>query len=182
MTNVFMMNERMTSRTNNHQILEMIVIPIFVFMMDAKDVFYRIITTNLASSYEISFHHRFSNSSIFWLKNRFCRFIDTRFGTIFSFFTRTILKWFFTMSTKKRGATSSNLRAMITNSRAILSFISSTRLMLKLLPASFTNRGDFESKIISHALFRTILSSINSISRNMKIIFTKQTNFRIICH
>lgn len=97
MTYMFMMNQRMTKRTDNLKIIDRIVFSVLIFVMNSKNIRNFIISTYFTFFDHSSSYHHFTNSGIFRLKNGFFRFIDARSGTINSFFARAVQKIYTTM-------------------------------------------------------------------------------------
>ena len=94
--NVLTMNKRMAIWTNNHKIFSFVVIPISVFMVNAENFFYIVISASLAFLDNSSSKPKFSKIiRSFWFKNlRHPTDIGARMGTVFSLSARRMNDWF----------------------------------------------------------------------------------------
>lgn len=175
MTNMFPMNDRMAKWTQNHQVIELIIIFISVFMMNPKYFFIFIITTYFTFYNQISRNQFLSNRCIFGNKNRFFCFIYAFSRTIFSFTRRRIKKNFSTMVTFIFKCAFQVLCFMITFSRAIFCFIGSTRNVFKIFSTYKTFSLNLNCTLFIFTFTGTIFRRFNSIIWNIKTFITKQT-------
>ena len=94
---MFLMLNRMTIWTKNHQIIKFIVISIFINMMYAENFFTRIKSTKLALFEHSSSKKIFSDSSKLCFPSVFAFFVNTCFRAIFSIPRRGVIKNFMAM-------------------------------------------------------------------------------------
>lgn len=182
MGNMLIMNQRMTQRANYHQVFCFIVVPISIFMVNAQHFFHLFISAFYATFYHISSQHCFSDSRIFGRKSFHFTFIYAFPPAIFSFSRKTIIKISSTMKAFKGCVSSFYLRPMIAFSRTIFGFICPTRSMEKFFFANPTYCFYFFSFKKPLTSQGTVFSCIHPIVFNIKNFFTKQTNFRYMCH
>jgi hypothetical protein len=144
-------------------------------MMNSKNIFNFFISTYIAFLNHISSYHHFSNCRICGFEKRFFLFVNAKFRTINSLFTRTIIKRFIAMFAKIFNRTSSDLRAMITLSRTIFCFIASRRNMCESFRTYCTI--SFYSNCIAFifTFTRAIFECFQSKSRNIQSCFAIQT-------
>jgi len=176
----------MTHWTQNQKICKTIVFPITIFMMYSQNIWVRIVSTFLTFFNHISSQHHFSNSRIFRCKNFFLRFIYTCLRTIYSVFRRAIFKFFFAIFAFIKSCASSFSGFVVTYSRTIFSFITSTRNMFKFFTANITTSYDELSYMQCLAFPRAIFCCIKTVPRNIKFIRTLQTVYKLssmrFCH
>ncbi len=142
MRNMFSMNEGVTHGTQNHQIFSFIIFRIFINMMNSKNFLYLIISTFFTSLNNTSSFPKCTESiRIFRFQNMLIpSFICTWFGTIFSYFTWSVVKLFITQFTYRFVCPTvvNYSRFIITFSRTVLSFIASGRYVFESFIANST--------------------------------------------
>jgi hypothetical protein len=176
MTNMFMMDQRMTHRANNLKIFKGIIFPISVFMMYSENIFNFFVSAYFALFQQIALKHIFANRCKTWIFYPFiCK--NTIFRTIFSIFTWTIHKGFSASFTEKLFCSSIKrcLRFIKTCSRTIFRFIATRRNMFELC---ITHRACSLNEYFISPVFAcstTILKSFNPIFRNVNFFATRKT-------
>lgn len=170
---------RMTIWTQNYQIIHFIIFMISVFMMNTQ-YFYIFIKTAFFTfiNHIPSFHKSSQSGSIFCcFRFRFKMNAYTFSRTIFSFFRRGIFKFFTTIFTYKCFSTIPKFKFcfVITCSRAIFSFISSTRYMRKFFITNKTISSYLNCAKFIFAFSRTVFCCFNSVFGNIKFFITSQT-------
>lgn len=172
---MFMMNQRMTHRTQNLQILNTIIISISIFMMDTKNVFHRIISTNFTTIHHSFFNHFFSNRSENRIPGTTLIFSYAFSRTIFSFLRCMTPEFFCTMMALIFCISSVLLRNVKAFSRAIFSFIASSRNMFKFIATYCTIC--FNTNRIRYVFARsgTILKILQSVFWKKTLFIASQT-------
>ncbi len=133
--------------TKNFKVLNIIIMTISVFMMNAKNFKLSIITTSIAMANQFTTNHCFSYRGKGWFKNFLGCFINTGFRAIFSFVTCMSSKFLKTMLASIFCFSFISLSYIVTNSRAIFSFITSRRNMSKDYSTDKTISFDFGSSV-----------------------------------
>ncbi len=175
MAYVFVMNERMTQRTDNHQIFNRIISSIGIFMMNSQYIRNFFVSTNLTFIDQVSAKHHFSNGCIFWRKMFLFRLIYTCLRAINSFLARTIEKFFATMLAFMINTSFSYLCFVIAFTAAILGFIHSAANMSKRFFAYPTNGFYLFPFVQTFTFSRTEFCRKFAVWFNSKIFSTKQT-------
>lgn len=176
MTNMFIMNNRMTHWTKNHQIFLCIIFSIMINMMNTQYFFNFVISTFFTFFNHPLFNHFFSNSGIFWMPTRSFRFSCAFNGTKFPNFTRRVKKNFTTIKTSKFFCSFINLRSVITQSRTIFCFITSRRNMFKRLITNLTiSFNKFSASEFVFTESGTIFKCLQSIFRHITFFITSNT-------
>lgn len=175
MTNMFIMNQRMTHRTQYLEIIYKIIFSIVILMMYTKNIFIFTITAYFTFFNQTAIHHAFSNCR----KTR-CEFFKIFFiyaisGAINSIFTRAGFKFFRAMFTLNYNTTFQPHSFIVTFPRAIFSFIASASNMMEFCITNFTNRLISNKLVNCFTFSRAIYSCIKSVFRYVKFFFTFQT-------
>lgn len=147
MCNMFLMLHRMAVRAKNHEIAQFIIMPIFINMMNTKNIFTSIKTAKLAFFNHASTKHTFSYRSKFCFPYFMVAFIYTFLRTKFSFMRLRIHKFFVTMVTGIFSSSIVNLCFIATFIRTIFCFATPSGYMRKLF---------FTYKTICYNLYRSI--------------------------
>lgn len=182
MRNMFPMHERMTHRTKNHQIITDIIFSIPIYVMNAQNLFYFIVSTFFTSfNYSSSFPKRTERICFCgFCPKKHSIFIRTFFRTKFSFFARRIMENFQAKLTFffRRSTVIDNSRTIIAFSRAIFSLLTSRRNMFKFFSAYLTKCLNLYSCMKTLAFSRTIFSSSQLIKRFVNFFKTVQTFYK----
>jgi len=158
----------MTIRTQYSKVAEIIVISIFINMMNSKNSRNFIVSTLMTLFNKTSSKHILSNGCETTFPYQMTRFAITFFRTKFSIFTWRIVKFFMTVMTSVLNRTSTNLRSVITFSRAIFSFINSSSDKTKYCLANITFFFELLMRGFSSASCGTIFCYSNAIRFNFK--------------
>lgn len=163
------MLKTVTIRTKNFKIAYVIIFPIPIDMMDAKNFWFRIIATAIALINHISCSHIFSDCRKSPPPSFLVGFSNTFLGTKFSRMRSMTNKFFMAVMTCIGKFSLISFRLIITKSRAIFSLIRSARNMLKFLITNFTisfyGNSDIESSTRARAKFKCKQSIFRDVTR-----------------
>ncbi len=179
MANMLMVDQRMASRTNNHQIFRFIVHSVFVSMMYPKNFFYRMISTDFTALYKTPPFISFSNVGKVYITRRFSLIFPTtlRIAKFISLARRTH-EFFLAIYAIILDRALSLLRSMITQARTVLRPIAAGRNMLKSLSA---NLAAFSDPYCAKPIFtfpRTVLCFIKAVYGDVKRFIATQTTYK----
>lgn len=141
------MLQRVTSRTQNHQVFFFVIIFISILMVNAQNDWFFFIPTFLAFFNKTSFQHCLSNSGINRVPLSGDALVHTLYRAIFSVMASMANEFFFTMKAFIGLFSFQSLRFSIAFSRTVFCFIAPRRYMGKLMPAYFAIRGNLFSFI-----------------------------------
>lgn len=171
------MNERMAIRANNHKIFFFVVDPIFIYMMNSKNLFNFTISAFFTSIYHPTFKHFFSYRSERHRIKFSWFFIPTHRTTILSIFARRIHEFSATCNTHvfKSPPIQTCLRFIIAFSRTIFCFFTPRRNMSEFCFTYFTFSFYLNTTAFIFTVSRTVFKSCKSVFRHVNFFFTKQT-------
>lgn len=165
------MFERVTIRTQDHQVFNGIIFWIFVYMMYSKDLFFDIISTGLAFHNEATSIQKFSKLFKIFGNFRFSHDVNTftLLRAKYFFVGRRSQKILFTLAAFIRNRSLPRHGPIVAFARAIFSLIAAARYMFEFYPAYLTVFAYFfsASKFI-FAIPATIFSSRKLVDGNIK--------------
>ncbi len=176
MRNMLHMQNRMTHRTDYHEIVSIVIFSIFINMMHSQNLRYFIIATFFTFIHESFSKHFFSDSRKFRLPNRSSIFSYAFFRTKLSLMCCMSNKNFFAMMAFIFLLPFHFLRIVIASSATIFGVICAGRNMRKFFITNATSSNYFCD--ISKFVFaspRTIFERIQSVFRHVAFFATSQT-------
>ena len=173
------MFQRMTIWAQHFQVAQFVVATVSIFMVHTKNLRHRIVTAPFTCSKHISFDHCFAHRRKIWPPHIFSSFVNTGFGTIFSFCRRRIQKNNATMNAVVVHSAFFVHGFVVALRAAIFCLVGAARNMLKIGSAFGACRIHLRSSRKSHTLSTTILRSVFSVLWHCKTGLAVFANNRV---
>jgi hypothetical protein len=162
------MFKRMTVRAKNFEITNLVVVPISVFVMNAKNAWLGVIFAPLTIGKHVATNHSFTNCAKLRFKTFFLSFVNAGPAAKLSFFRWAGIKYRFAMRAFYNDAAFCVHSLIIAFARAIFGLIGAGSNMRKRRVAYRTGRSHFNASRKGKAFARAVFGSISTIFRYIK--------------
>ena len=171
------MFKRMTVWAKDFEVRKLVVEPIPVFMVNAKNAWFIIVAAAFAFFEHVSGEHSLSDSGKGWGKSFLFAFVDARAAAKLPIFGRAGFKFRAAMSALHRDATSASQGFVVARSGAILCLVRPRRNVRKVLSAHRARGVHFGSGREGKASPRAVFCGFNPMFGNVKCCATMLANY-----